>query len=262
MGDIIVSNDFVDLGTITAISVTAGYPDENVEEYWHLKRRFRAGAVPKSDTDFLLKFDFGAAKSVVAVVLNDVNFDTARIRAHASDLANNWAASTYTGLADNTVSLDERVNRYKIYIPAVFDLQWMIVQVPAAASAVGDYTTKWEVGSVVVLSAVNTFAKNAYSRSAAKPFEDVEMPSGGFERVSLGDNLAWEGTVSIDTRAESDESELWTLNALDSSQPLILYENRDEDDKVYLCVRDDAYVGNLVYQGLITGSTIRFKELV
>lgn len=262
MGDIIVSNDFVDLGTITSISETAGYDDDNVEEYWHLKRRFRAGGTPKSDDDFLLKFDFGANKSVVAVILNDVNFDKARIRADDGDEGNDWTPSDFDSGADHVVSLDERVNRYKIYIPAVFTRRWMVVQVPAAANAVGSYTAKWEVGSVIVLDSINTFAKNAYSRSAAKPFEDIEMPSGGFERVSLGDNLAWEGVVSIDTRAESDESELWTLNSLDSGKPLIFYENRDEDDKVYLCLRDDSYVGNLVHQGLVTGSTIRFKELV
>ena len=54
MGNFIFSNDFIDLGTITSITETAGYADDNVEEYWHLKRRFRATGAPKSDTDFLL----------------------------------------------------------------------------------------------------------------------------------------------------------------------------------------------------------------
>lgn len=256
MGDIIVSNDFVDLGTITSRSETAAYPDDNVEEYWHLKRRFRANDANVGD--WLLKFDFGAAKSIVAVVLNDVNFDRVKIETDAGD---NWAGAQDSS-GDLTVSLDERVNRYKIYIPYVYTKQWMRILIPGGTNAVGDYTTKWEVGSVVVLDSVNAFAKNAYSRSAIKPFEDLEMPSGGFERISLGDNLAWEGVVSIDTRAESDEDELWTLNALDSSLPLILYENRAETDKVYLCLRDDAYVGNLVHQGLVTGNIIKFKELV
>lgn len=265
MGDIIISNDFVDLGTITSISETAGYDDDNVEDYWHLKRRYRATGMPKSDTDFLLKFDFGSAQSVVAVVLNDVNFDTTRIRAHTADLGNNWAASDFDSGSDQTVSEDERVGRYKIYIPAVFSKRWMVVQVPAGAgSEVGrdPAVSKWEVGSVVVLDSVSTFAKNAYSRSAVKPFEDIKLKSGGYERIGLGSNLGWEGVVTIDTRAESDESELWALNALDNSKPLIFYENRDETDKVYLCLRDDAYKGNLVHQGLVTGNTMKFKELV
>lgn len=261
MGDIIVSNDFVDLGTITSISETAGYDDDNVGDYWHLKRRFRAGGAPTSDASYLLKFDFGAAKSVIAVILNDVNFDIARIRAHATDLGVNWAASTYSGLANNAIGRDERVERYKIYIPAVFNLQWMIVQVPVGAVAVGDYGAKWEVGSVVVLATAPNCAKNAYSRSAIRPFEDIVIPSGGVERVGLNDNLMWEGSISIDTRAEVDENQNWALNVLDTAKPLIFYENRLEDDKVYLCLRDDAYVGNLIHQGLVTGNAIRFKEL-
>lgn len=261
MGDIIVSNDFIDLGTITSKSETAGYVDDNVKEYWHLKRRFRAGGAPKSDIDFLLKFDFGQAESAVAVVLNDVNFDTTRIRMHTADLGVNWAAADIDS-GDTTVSLDERVNRYKIYIPIVGGKRWMIVQVPAAATAVGPYQTKWEIGSVVVLDSVATFAKNAYSRSADKPYTDIKLSSGGFERVSLGGNLGWEGVVTVDTRAETDESELWALNILNNSLPLIFYENRTEDDKVYLCLKDDAYEGNLVHQGLITGNTMKFKELI
>ena len=43
---------------------------------------------------------------------------------------------------------------YKIYIPAVASKRWMAVQVPAAATAVGGYTAKWEVGSAVVLDSI------------------------------------------------------------------------------------------------------------
>ena len=261
MGDPIISNDFVDLGTITSITEEAGYDDDNVEEYWHLKRRYRATATPKSDTDFLLKFDFGAAKSVVAVMLNDVNFDKARVRIHTADLGNNWAAADIDS-SELTVSLDERVNRYKIYIPVVGDKQWMVVQVPAAAGAVGDYQTKGEVGSVVVLDSIATFGKNAYARSAEDFYEEIKMPHGGIERVGLGDNLQWIGEVMIDNRAESDEAEFWAMNLLERSDPLIFYENRSVTDKVYLCVRDDAYEGNLIHQGLVKGNSIKFKELV
>ena len=260
MGDIIISNDFVDLGTITSISEATGYDDVNVKDYWHLKRRYRAGGLPKSNEDYLLKFDFGAEKSVVAIVLDDINFTPLRIRAHATDLGNDWSGGFF--YAAPGVTLDERVNRYSVYIPAVFDKQWMVIQVPAGASALGDYQDAWEIGRVVVLDSKNEFAKNAYSRSAIKPFEDIKMPSGSIERVSLGDNLAWEGIVSIDNRAETDEAELWALNALDSSKPLVFYENRGETNKVYICLRDNAYKGNLVHQGLVTGSTIKFKELV
>lgn len=265
MPDSIITADFVDLGAITSKSETAPYVDDNVEDYFHLKRRFRAGSFLKSDTDFLLKFDFGAATSVVAVVLNDVNFTKARIRANAADMGVNWAASTFDSGADHTVSIDERVNRYKICVPAVFNLQWMIVQVPVAAGTSvidGDYIAKTEVGSVVVLSAVPTISKNAVARTSIKEFEEKELPHGGFERIARGSDLRAEIEVSIEQRAESDEAQYWAINKLDSAEPLIYYENDGETDKVYLCVRDTDYVGTRLYDGLVVGNTIKLKELI
>ena len=265
MSNIIVSGDFVDLGTISSVSETAGYPDDNVEDYWFLKRRFRADGVPKSDASFLLKFDFGAAKSVVGVILNDVNFDTARIRADANDLGVNWVGSDFDSGADHTVSLDERVNRYKIYIPAVFDKQWMVVQVPAAASAVGSYQTKWEVGSVIVLATATELTHNmawGYKRKAEKPYEDISKRSGGIERINLGDNYQWFGNAIFGRRTVAEEADLWTLNLIDLAEPMIFYENDSDTSKAYLCLRDDAYEGTLEYNDLTVGNAIRFKELV
>ncbi len=265
MGDSIITASFVDLGTITSITETAPYVDDNVEEYWHLKRRYRATGIPKDDASFLLRFDFGAATSVVGVVLNDVNFTRTRIRAHAGDLNINWVGSTFDSGEDHIISIDERVNRYKIFIPAVFNLQWMVIQVPASAGASiidGDYVAKWEVGSVVVLSAVPTISKNAVARTSVKEFEELPLPPGGFERVSRGSDLRAEIEVSIDQRAEDDEAQYWNINKLDVAEPLIYYENDGETDKVYLCARDENYQGTRLYDGLITGNTIRLKELI
>ena len=257
MADSIITNDFIDLGTITSRTEVAAYPDDNIEEYWHLKRRFRANDLTK--TDWLLKFDFGAAKTVEGVFLNDVNFDEVQIQGRADDA---WGASTYdSGVID--VELDERVNRYKVFIPITgFNLQWMRIYIPATATAVGSYQTKWEVGSVVVLDTVPTVSKNAMLRTSTKPFQDISLPSGGFERVSLGDNIRWEGEITIEQRAEVDEAEYWAINLLDSAEPLIFYENADDTSKVYLCLRDTDYAGTRLYNGLVRGNTIKLKELV
>jgi len=257
MEDSIYSDDFIDLGTITSRTEDANYPDDNVEDYWHLKRRFRANDVTAND--WLLKFNFGAAKTVVGVFLNDVNFNKVKIQGHATDA---WGDPTYPGTA-LTVSLDARVNRYKIYIPITgFNLQWMRIFIPTGTTAVGDYTTKWEVGSVVVLDSISTIHKNAYTRKSSKAFQDLSLPHGGFERVTLADALRWEGSFSIDLRAESDESSYWPINILDSAQPLVFYENANVTNKAYLCLRDTDFEANLLYRGAFRGNTIKLKELI
>lgn len=257
MANSIITDDFIDLGTISSRSEVAAYPDDNVEEYWHLKRRFRANDTTKND--WLLKFNFGAAKTVEGVFLNDVNFDKVKIQGHSADA---WGAPGYNGDVVD-VSLDERVNRYKIFIPITgFNLQWMRIFLPSNANAVGSYTTKWEVGSVVVLDSVPTISKNTMVRTSAKPFRDIPLPHGGFERVGLGNNVRWECEISIEHRAETDEDQYWAVNILDSAIPLIFYENAGETDKAYLCLRDTDYAGTRLYNGLVRGNTIRLKELV
>ncbi|GAG98936.1 unnamed protein product, partial [marine sediment metagenome] len=262
MGDSIITNSFVDLGAIAGKSVTAPYVAANVEEYTHLKRRFRAGSFLKNDIDFLLKFEFAAKTSVMAVVLNDVNFTRARIRAHGSDLGVDWSGSTFNSGADHIVSIDERVNRYKIFIPTVFDLKWMVVQVPVSAGTsiiAGDYITKSEVGSVIALTKVPTISKNAVVRTSIKEYEEIALPHGGFERISRGSELRAEIDVSIDQRSEDDETQYWNINKLDSSEPLIYYENDGDTSKVYLCVRDTDYAGTRLLDGLVSGNTIKLK---
>ncbi len=253
----IISNDFISLGTITSRTEDASYPDGNVEDYWHLKRRFRAGDV--NTNDWLLKFDFLAAKAVVAVVLNDVNFDEVRIQGD-NEVNFNAPIQYDSGIID--IALDEMVNRHKVYIPLTgFDYQWMRIFIPASATAVGSYTTKWEVGSVVPLDTITEITKNTYSRTSVKAYEDIELASGGRERVGLG-IIGWEGTLGFDMRKESNEASLWALNNMDVSKPLIMYENDGDTSRAHLCLRDDAYEGNLVYHGVASGNTIKFRELI
>jgi len=260
MGNIIVSGDFVDLGTITSRTEVAEYPDDNVEDYWHLRRRFRADDVTKDD--WLLKFDFGAATVVEGVVLNAINFDKVVIEGNAADA---WGGPAYTS-ATFDVTLDERVNRHKIYIPITgFNLQWMRIFIDNTTAATGDYQTKWEVGSVIVLGSATELTKNmawGYKRKAEKPYEDVSLPHGGTERVNLGDSYQWLGSAIFGKRTETNESELWAFNLIDLSDPMIFYENDNVDNKVYLCLRDEAYEGTLEFNDLVIGNTIRFKELV
>jgi len=260
MGKCIISGDFVDLGTITSRSEDANYPDGNVEDLWHLKRQYRANDT--TTNDWLLKFDFGAAKSVVGLFLNDVNFNEVTIQGNAADA---WGAPAYSSGA-TAISLDERVSRYKIYLPITgFNLQWMRIFIPATAASVGSYKDKWMVGTVVPLDSVTTLTRNInfpYQRGAEKSYEDIALPHGGFERVGLGNDLKWVGEMTFGRRDEPDEAELWTVNRYNIENPLIIYENLGDNSKAYLCLRDDDYRGELVASGVVVGNTIKFKELI
>lgn len=261
MGKVIISGDFCTLATISSNTEEASYLDDNIDDLWHLKRRYRA--TNTATNDWLLKINFGSAQSVDGVFINDVNFDKVQIKAHATDAT--WASAGVYSASIATVFLDERVDRYKAYIPATFNLQWMMIFIPGTAATVGDYKDKWEVGSLVVMDSKTELARNIdypYNRSAEKPFEDIELPHGGIERVNLGDNLKWTGEMTFGRRGITDEAEVWTVNNYDVGTPLIVYENLSDTSKAYLCLRDDSYQGQLVSNDVVSGNVIKFRELV
>jgi hypothetical protein len=261
MANIIISDDFLDLGTITSRTEATGYPDDNVEDYWHLGKRFRADDA--TDTDWLLKFNMGAARSVAAIMLNNVNFDHVQFQLHSADA---WGAPDHDS-GDLTVSLNTIINRYNIiYVPsAVVTKQWLQIYIPATASPVGSYTTKWEVGSVVVLDSYTQFGHNmswGYSRKAVQAYQEMPLPHGGFEIANLGDHKQWIGRTVFGARAVADEADLWTLNQIAPGSPMVFYENDSDTSKVYLCVRSTDYEGTIISNAAITGSDMEFRELI
>jgi hypothetical protein len=261
MGKIIFSNDFLDLGTITSRTEDASYPDDNIEDYWHLGRRFRADDLITNN--WLLRCDFGAATVVEAVVLNFVNFEDVIIQ---GDDTGTFATPDYTS-ATISISLDERVNRHKIYIPLTgFNWRHLEVFIPNGTAATGDfYQTKWQVGSVVALHSVTEFTRNmswGYTRKSQRAFRELLFLHGGFEVVNLGEYSQWVGKASFGSREMGDEDDLWELNRITSGSPMIFYENDGDDSKTYLCAKTTDYEGTLIFNDVITGSSMEFRELI
>jgi hypothetical protein len=263
---IITSNDFITVANagITVQSTATGFAKANVMIYNHLKRRWRMDALTKSDSNPVMYFDMSAAQTVAAVVLDDVNFDKVIIVGHGSDLSDDWSGADYTSGAV-TISNDAQVNRYKVYIPlTAFNYRWLGIIVPDAASAVGAYTTKWEIGRVGILDSVTTFTKNMarnYQRGAQRKYSEVELKSGHVDRISDGE-IGWIGTLNFTHRTTAQEADLTTLNNLDISETLIFYENNSDTSKVYFCLRDDNYVGTMVTNSVVTGNSIRLRERI
>lgn len=256
MGNIILSNSFIDVtdANITARTSTTGYPKIAVMDRWNLKRRFRANDVTAND--YLLKFDFTTAKAVLGIFLNDVNFNQVKIEGNATD---SWGTPSFPGTT-LTVSQNKVTGRYQIYIPLTgFNLRWLRLFIPVTATAVGGYTSKWEIGTVCFLSAVTTLSHNmsyGYGQSARHFFN-----TSATERIKTAEALRWEGSLSFDNRSKDHESDLWALGKMDMSKPFVFYENRDVTNEAYLCVRDDSMsVTEFAYSG-VSGSTIKIKEV-
>lgn len=266
MANIVISNDIIEVADaeITAQSSASGFAKADVMDMWRLKRRWRMNTADKSSVNPILYFDMGAAQTVTHVMLDDVNFDKVIILGHASSLTTDWTTASFSS-GEVAISCDAQVNRYKVIIPlTAFNYRWLAICVPAAASAVGSYVTKWEVGRVAILDSVTTFTRNmsyGYVRGASRQYKDTTLLSAGRERATVGE-MQWSGTLSFGNRRTSDESDLTTLNNLDIGEPLIFYENMDDTSKCYICLRDDHYFGTLTQYNIVSGTTIKLVELV
>lgn len=264
MGNIILSNDFVmvDDDEITARSETAGFDKIGVMDYVHFNRRFRADDDTKSDSNYLLKFDLGSARALAGVFVDGVNFNKTRLRGHASDLSTNWTSASFDS-GEISLSLDERVDRYKGYIPFTsFNYRWIALQVPAAAAAVGPYTAKWEVRRVAILASVVELSVNMardYERSASLTYVDLAPTA---ERIAHGSDLKFACKINLGRRSLTQEAQLWAINRMDIGGPLFFAENMGHSQHAYICKRDDAYTGILRHHNRTEGNRITLQELV
>lgn len=262
MGNIILSNSFVDVSNanITARSEASGYPKLNTMDRIHALRPFRADDV--TTDDYLLKFNFGAAQSLDAILINHVNFDEVAIQGNATD---SWTSPSYDG-SDLDISQNKWTGRYQIYIPLTsFNYQYLRIYIPPTASAVGDYTTKWQVGTVCFLSSITTLTKNmsyGYKRSADIAGDTINLPYGGQELVEKGDDYKFSCSLVFDRRRESEESELLTVNRMNRNRPIVFYENRGETQDAWLMKRDTAYSGTISSYNVVTGTAMRFTEQI
>ena len=245
--------------TFTARSAEASYPATNLDDLWHLKRRFRAADATKSDTDYLIKINFGAAQALAAVFLNDINFNKIRIRGHASDLGNNWGAATFDS-GELTVSLDAWTQRYKIVAElTAFNYQWIAIQVPAAATMVGDYTTKFEIGSILCLTAITALTADPteYEQETYQPSVDI----GRSGKIAISDILEWRGKLTFGPRSTSNEAELIAINAMDYTTPILFYDETGTE-AAWIVVKDNNYAGNQFIPDIVRGNTINLREII
>ena len=266
MANIILTNDIITItdAKITAQSTASGFAKANIFNHGTLKRRWRMNSLTKSAVNPVINLDMASARTLTAIVLYDVNFDKVNILGHASDLTTDWTTATFDSGAIS-ISQDAQTGRYDVYIPlTAFNYRYLAIIAPVAASAVGSYTTKWEIGNVVLLDSGSTLSKNmafGYSRGAEQAFAELKLASGHIERTTLGD-LKWSGTLKFGARTTTEETDLTTLNNLDISETLVFYENNGDTSKVYVCLRDDHYDGTMVTNDIVTSNSFKLIERI
>ena len=250
------------LTAVSSRTLASGFDDANILSLTRMKKRFRANDLTK--TDWLLKFYFPGSQALTAIVLDDVNFDKVTIQGHATD---SWGAPSFTTTV--SISRDNRVQRYKAYIPLTsFNYAYLRIYIPTDATAVGTYTTKWEVGRVACLASPTTLSVNPaeYRWTAPKARKLVELPDGPTSVVQLSDSHRFEATLTFSNALDSTAlADLETLNELDSAQALVFYENGTDTSKVYICYKaNDIEVTRVsgYGDGIVTGNTLKLVEYI
>lgn len=113
---------FETLATLTSSGETAGFPDDNVKALDPMVR-WKADAY---EAAAWLKVDFGSAKSLTALFLNQANFPAATIQGNASD---SWETPSFTMSAG--LVQDDAENRKGWFDLTAFNYRWLRVLIPA-----------------------------------------------------------------------------------------------------------------------------------
>lgn len=263
MANIIIDDNFTTVAAshITIKGTTNAYEASNVMDFIHLKRRWRMSDATKSDSFPIMRFLLDSASAThAALVLDDVNFDKVMVFGNSSDMGTDWSGASYVSSVI-TISKDDQVNRYKAYIPLTnFGYAYGAIGVPTTASPVGTATGNWEIGRVLWMKTANAFTQNMgrdYKRGAEQPFNENAVG----DRETTGP-VQWVGTLAFSYRTQAQEADLTTLNNKDISNTLVFYENNGDTSKVYVCLRDNSYVGTYYGGNSVKGSSIKLKERV
>ena len=223
--------------TPVASSEDTGKPALNLKDYAHLVRHFRSLV----KTEVTITCNFGSAKTLKGVLLNDVNFTDAYIE--GSSNGSSWTYSIHV-----TITEDKGRKRYGIYAPlTAFSYQYFRIRI-TAQDPVARYPdtalSVFRIGTLCLCQSELEFTRNPsypYNRLFLKSEPLInKFLSGGREKISTGDLIHWEGDFSFDL-AEIDviEDEILEFNAvIDQVDYMVFFENRGNNSKSYLCQKD------------------------
>ncbi len=231
MGNFIFGYNFVEPSTEIPSSIDTNYLWANTKDYGHLKRHYRSLVA----TEVTIVCNFGSAKTILGLFLNDVNFTSVTIQGNATDV---WTSPSFT--QDFTISKDDRVQRYKIYCAlTAFNYQYLRIKIPAQTPV--DGLSIFRVGTRAFILSIIEFLQNptwpyTYEASYPDPLRN-DFLSGGFELISQGDIKKWKGSFAFDVNEKANESQIWLLESLQPTDYIIFFENDGDTSKGYLCIK-------------------------
>lgn len=264
---LIYSTDIVTLDDVTITNYSCSELDEhekeNVLELTNLQRDWRCDDL---DVGSGMYIDHGSGGAdIVAIALLDVNFDHVRI--YGSDDTISWldSADTATGLLP--VSLNHFINRYNIYVDlsSFGNYEYHLITTPAAANAVGRYTTTWKIGSVVMCYSVTELSTGiAQNTPRAEQSRSVRTLANGRRRVrKLGNLWRFEDIIDFPAGSETDREEILDLFTADDLDPgLLLYYNDGDTSEVYFGTKDASFQTEYIFNDVYRPSPFKFIEYI
>lgn len=240
MANYIISADFAEVQTVTASATFGQYGAYNLLDYTHPYRVWKGTGL----TDNVV-FDFGAAVSVEAVILDNVNETSIKVQFHTAD---SWG----TPDVDDTVTpeQDPADGRYKIYhtpTGAAISKRYARIVGNGAGTSTGEGVLS--IGSVAFLTAKRTLGHNpevpititSITPGIVNGLDEAIVTGNRFVELNFTGkvNPALSTTIA-DGGAGSETMEVTTwkwLGEYNIATPLALYLNDTNDSEVYICHR-------------------------
>lgn len=216
--------------TAAASSQDTGYPVVNLYDYAHLRRQWRSLVA----AEVTIVFNYSAAKAVLAVFLDDVNFANCFIAGNETDA---WGSPSFAEV-EFAISNDIRVNRRKVMaVLTGFNYQYLRVRIPAQTPT--DGLSVFRIGRVACMDTVFELSANPnfpYREEAGYPDPVVNsFLSGGEEIIEQGDYKIFQCSFDFKNYNYANESDFWTIDAITPGSNVVLYENLGDTSRACLC---------------------------
>lgn len=253
MGDFTFGYVLAEPTSETPSSEDSSYLWENAANYGALKIHYRALV----QTEVTIVCNFGAAQSLVGLMLEDVNFASVTIEGNATD---SWGSPSFS--ESFTISKNPEIQRYNVWCALTsFNYQYLRIKIPTQSPL--DLLSVFRIGR-------RTFIETAIERSPAWGFTGGgsypeptvnEMKSGRREKISNGAYKIWSGDFTFElTTAEA--ADLWSLDSVEPDDYIAFYANFGDTSACCLCQKDTPLSINWPNYQMRNSNSITLREVV
>lgn len=245
---------FLDYTPTSSPTAHTDFPVTNLKEYGSIAMSCKS---PDTTQNFSIVIDKGSATQSVGVLIDDVNFTSAKLW-HGS------AADTTANLAAITITLDERTQRYRYFYDNTHSDRYIRIYVPSGQTTT-DSTNYYRIGRVVVGTTNIELIRNIfypYVMTAPKKYATIEFESGSEEVVNLGSYKIFQCEFGVGAMTGTEAQQWWTLDANDEDQLMVMYENEADTSKAYVVQRKGSVAMQEISHNVYSFGTYVLKEKV